>query len=105
MSNTTTETTTLTIDLTIEAWASGAPGPCPICSVDALEGADCPSQHYNEAAHMAEAFTMSITKAVNLITERVSRQCDVCRGELLGSEINFGTCGQCGGRAIHPNNT
>jgi len=65
-----TTTTDITIDLTLEAWATGSPGPCPICRVEVLEGADCPDHHYQHAAHMAEAFTISLAKAVNLISER-----------------------------------
>jgi len=40
---------------------------------------------------------------VHLVTKALEgRRCEVCRGELIGSEIGHGTCGQCGGRAIHP---
>lgn len=29
--------------------------------------------------------------------------CPLCGGELIGSEVDQGTCGHCGGRSLNPN--
>lgn len=49
------------------------------------------------------AGTTNGTLIKHLVTKGLEgRRCDVCRGELIGTELAFGTCGHCGGRSINP---
>jgi hypothetical protein len=32
----------------------------------------------------------------------IAERCSICRGEIFGEEVDYGTCGHCGGRSIYP---
>ena len=54
-----------------------------------------------------EYVTDWLSPAIRLLGEWLHRhpdqgECRVCRGQLVGSEREYGTCGQCGGRAVTP---
>ena len=63
-----------TIDLTkletVERWADGVAGPCPICEVEVLQGDDCPEAHYSKALDFALGNKANLIKAVNILRNR-----------------------------------